>query len=198
MEASKASEGFTRADIRRILKIHERSLKAWERHRLIELHGRIGFSDLAALRTLKSLRESRIPALRIKASLAALRKRTGVRRPLVDLSLRPQGRKIAVQTSGALMEAETGQFLLPFDPHAPGRVRTLEPRSAAPPPPGSTRPKSGFSAAWKSRSAAATQPTPAKPTAHRRAIHGRRSPGSTSDAALPRPPFGSREATSGP
>ncbi|MBI1356019.1 MAG: tetratricopeptide repeat protein [Acidobacteria bacterium] len=133
MEALKASDGFTRADIRRILNIHERSLKAWERHRLIDLRGRLGFGDLAALRTLKRLSDSRIPALRIKNSLAALRKRTGVRRPLVDLTLRPQGRKIAVQTSGALMEAETGQFLLPFDPHAPGRVKTLELRATPPP-----------------------------------------------------------------
>lgn len=131
MEAAKATDGFSRADIRRILKIQERSLRAWERHGLFESRGRLGFTDLAALRTLKRLRESRVPAQRIKASLAALRKRTGVRRPLTDLRLTPERGRITVQTSGAFMEAETGQFLLPFNNPGPGRVTALEPRPQA-------------------------------------------------------------------
>jgi len=129
VEAVKATDGFSRAEIRRILKIQERSLLSWERLGLFESRGRIGFADLSALRTIKRLRDSRIPAQRIKASLQALRKRTGVRRPLNDLRLTPQGRRITVQTSGAFMEAETGQFLLPFNNPGPSRVTTLEPRA---------------------------------------------------------------------
>lgn len=125
----KATDGFSRAEIRRILKIQERSLRSWERLGLFEPRGRIGFADLSALRTIKRLRDSRIPAQRIKASLLALRKRTGVRRPLNDLRLTPQGGRITVQTSGAFMEAETGQFLLPFNNPGPGRVTMLEPRA---------------------------------------------------------------------
>ena len=122
----KATDGFSRADIRRILKIQERSLRSWERHGLFESRGRLGFADLTALRTLKRLRDSRVPAQRIKASLNALRKRTGVRRPLTDLRLTPERGRITVQTSGAFMEAETGQFLLPFNNPGPGRVTALE------------------------------------------------------------------------
>jgi tetratricopeptide (TPR) repeat protein len=131
--AVKASEGFSRADIRRILKIQERSLSAWERHGLVESRDRLGFTDLAELRTIKRLRESRIPAQRIKNALIALRKRTGVRRPLSDLRLTLERSRITVQTSGAFMEAETGQFLLPFNSPGPSRVTTLELRPKAEP-----------------------------------------------------------------
>lgn len=127
MEAVKATDGFSRADIRRILKINERSLRSWEKHGLLDLRGRLGFADLAALRTIKRLRDNRVPAKRIQASISALRKRTGVRRPLNDLRLNPEGRRITVQTSGAFMEAETGQFLLPFNNPGPGRITAFEP-----------------------------------------------------------------------
>ena len=42
-----ATQDFSRADVRRILKIPERSLKSWEKHGLYESSGSFAFPDLA-------------------------------------------------------------------------------------------------------------------------------------------------------
>jgi tetratricopeptide (TPR) repeat protein len=110
------TQDFSRADVRRILKIQESSLRSWERHGLYESPGRFAFLDLAALRTIKRLREEQIPPKRIRASLAALRNRIGVRRPLSELKLTSAGRFVTVDLPNVKMEALTGQLLLDFEP----------------------------------------------------------------------------------
>lgn len=83
------------------------------------------------LRTLKRLRESRVPPQRIKNSLLALQERVGVREPLSELRLWPQGRSIAVDLPNGSMDALTGQLLLDFrDPGEGERVQALEPLAA--------------------------------------------------------------------
>jgi tetratricopeptide (TPR) repeat protein len=110
-----ATQDFSRADVRRILKIPERSLRSWEKHGLYESSGSFAFPDLAALRTIKRLRESQIPPKRIRASLTALRDRIGVDRPLSELKLTPDGRSVTVDLPNVKMEAITGQLLLNFE-----------------------------------------------------------------------------------
>lgn len=132
MEPARPTEEFTRVEVRRILKIHERTLASWEEHELVEARGRFGFADLAVLRTLKRLRESRVPPQRIKNSLMALQERVGVREPLSELRLWPQGRSIAVDLPSGSMDALTGQLLLNFsDPEEIERVQAIE-QPAAP------------------------------------------------------------------
>ena len=128
MDALKPAEDFSRDEVRRILKIHERSLRSWEDHELVAERLRFGFNDLAVLRTLKRLRESRIPPQRIKISLLALRERIGVNEPLAELRVWPQGRQVAVDLPTGKMNALTGQLLLDFDqgPDEEGRVQTFE------------------------------------------------------------------------
>ena len=116
-----ATQDFSRADVRRILKIQESSLRSWERHGLCETSGRFAFLDLAALRTIKRLREHQIPPKRIRASLAALQDRIGVDRPLSELKLTPAGRVVTVDLPNAKMEALTGQLLLDFEPAPPAK-----------------------------------------------------------------------------
>ena len=118
-----ATQDFSRADVRRILKIPECSLRSWEKHGLYETSGRFAFPDLAALRTIKRLRENQIPPKRIRASLTALRDRIGVDRPLSELRLTTAGRNVTVDLPNATMEAITGQLLLNFESSA--QVRKL-------------------------------------------------------------------------
>ena len=120
------TQGYSRADVRRILKIQERSLRAWERQGLYESPGRFAFPDLTALRTIKRLRDHRVPSARIRASLAALRDRIGVRRPLSELKLSPTGRFVAVDLPNVKMEALTGQLLLDFESPSPTRLAVVE------------------------------------------------------------------------
>lgn len=137
VDALKPAEDFSRDEVRRILKIHERSLRSWEDHELVAERLRFGFNDLAILRTLKRLRESRIPPQRIKVSLVALKERIGVQEPLAELRLWPQGRQVAVDLPTGKMNALTGQLLLDFDREGPKdeRVQTF----AQPEPPEATR-----------------------------------------------------------
>ena len=121
-----ATQDFSRADVRRILKINERSLRSWERLGLYETRGRFAFPDLADLRTLKRLRDLQIPSVRIHASLAALRDRIGVRRPLSELRLSAAGRFVAVDLANVKMEALSGQLLLDFEPGAQSRLAVVE------------------------------------------------------------------------
>ncbi len=111
-----ADSGYSRSQVRRILKIRENRLRSWERHGLCEERGEFRFSDLVALRTLLKLRQDRIPPRRIKDSLSALRKSLpGVEQPLTELKIVANGRRLEVDLPGARMEAITGQLLLDFE-----------------------------------------------------------------------------------
>lgn len=116
MGVLQAREEFSRSDVRRILKISENRLRSWEDKGLCERQTEFGFADLIALKTLQKLRENRIPADRIKDSLLALREKlTGIQRPLLELRIFSDGRKVAVELPNGRMEALTGQMLFNFE-----------------------------------------------------------------------------------
>ena len=116
MASPKAADTYTRSEVRRILKISENRLRSWERLNLCERLTEFGFADLIALKTLQKLREKRIPAARIKSSLASLSKKlAGIKRPLWDLKIVSDGKRVAVELPGGKMEALTGQMLFDFD-----------------------------------------------------------------------------------
>ena len=133
MAIHKAADTFARADVRRILKITENRLRSWEKLGLYECPKEFGFADLIALKTLQKLRENRIPNARIKASLASLtEKLAGIERPLWELKITSNGRKIAVELPGGKMEALTGQMLFNFDAASLRPVTELEKDAARP------------------------------------------------------------------
>lgn len=102
--------------MRRIADITERQLKAWEKQGLVEAHEQFGFSDLLALKTLKKLRELRIPPKQIQRAITSLKSRLeDVPHPLAQLRITAEGRKITVRVGGSMMEPITGQLLLDFD-----------------------------------------------------------------------------------
>ena len=120
--SGKAAEAYTRSEIRRILGINENSLRSWERVGLAEVKQTYSFADLISLKTLQSLRDNRISARAIRDALHQLRLRlANVTRPLDELKIVSDGRRIAVELPGERMEALTGQMLFDFD------AKTLKP-----------------------------------------------------------------------
>ncbi len=124
---------YSRAEVRRILKINENRLRAWERAGLCRARQEFDFVDLIALKTLQKLRENRIPTERIQQALRALREKlSGIDRPLWELKIVSDGRKVAVELPGGKMEALTGQMLFDFEVSKLRSVATFEPpRQAA-------------------------------------------------------------------
>jgi len=113
---SEPKQAYSRDDIRRILKVSDARLRSWERIGLFEPRQEFSFSDLIALKTLQKLRENRIPPDRIRRALTSLSKKlAGVERPLAELKIISDGKKIAVDLGDGKMEALTGQLLFNFD-----------------------------------------------------------------------------------
>lgn len=107
---------YSRKEVRRLLAVTERQLRDWERHDLIEPAQNFSFSDLIALKTLRKLRESRIPARKIKAAVAAVRARlSDIGDPLRELKVLSDGKRIRVEMEGQHMEPVSGQLLFNFD-----------------------------------------------------------------------------------
>ena len=133
MANPKAADTFARAEVRRILKITENRLRSWERAGLCEHRSEFGFADLIALKALQKLRENRIPNERIKRSLASLtEKLSGIERPLWELKITSDGRKVAVELPGGKMEALSGQMLFNFEASSLKPVTVLDKKETRP------------------------------------------------------------------
>ena len=59
-EGTPSAGEYRREDVRRMVSVTERQLRAWEKQGLVKSGETFGFSDLLALKTLKKLRELRI------------------------------------------------------------------------------------------------------------------------------------------
>lgn len=107
---------WRREDVRRIADITERQLRSWEKQGLVESHEQFGFSDLLALKTLKTLREQRISPRQIQRAITSLKSGLdAVEHPLAQLRITANGRKITVRVAGRMLEPISGQLLLDFD-----------------------------------------------------------------------------------
>ncbi len=133
-EDATASGAWQREDVCRMLDISVRQLAAWEKLGLIQPGASFGFPDLVALRTLKSLREFRIPVRRIRDAVTSLKARLeNIDQPLAQLRITSEGRRIAVHISGARMEVMSGQLLLDFGDKEIQKLRSF-PMKAEPSP----------------------------------------------------------------
>lgn len=125
-------EEYSRADIRRQFGLSERQLKSWERQELIPAAQSYSFSDLIAFKTLIKLTENRISSRRIGQALKSLREKLDwVKRPLSELRIVSDGRRIAVHVAGQKMEAISGQILFDFEAAGLGEVAAFPPRKPA-------------------------------------------------------------------
>jgi tetratricopeptide (TPR) repeat protein len=113
---------YTRKDVRRQFGLTERQLRSWERQGLLPHAESYLFSDLAAIRTLSELHQHRFRAREIGRALQSLRLKTGNERPLSEMRLQWDGKRITVRMAGQMMEAVSGQILLDFDSAQPGGV----------------------------------------------------------------------------
>ena len=114
MPASSA-ESYSREELRRILHLSERQLGAWQRQGLVPA-GPYTFSDLIAVKTILKLRQNNVALKKIQSSVSALkRKLKGIERPLTELKISSDGRRILVNYQGAVMDPDTGQLLFNFD-----------------------------------------------------------------------------------
>lgn len=110
--------GYSREQVRRLLKIPERLLRVWERQQLISEQKEYRFSDLLLLKTIVRLRDERIPAQRIRRSLLALRERMKDTPDLFsEVRVSSHGHRVRVQVGKSHMDPISGQLLFDFDEH---------------------------------------------------------------------------------
>lgn len=129
------SGAWRREDVCRMLGITTRQLSAWEKQGLMAPGDSFGFPDLVALKTLRRLRELHISPRKIKDAVSSLKKRLeDIDRPLAQLKITTEGRRIAVHVSGSRMEAISGQLLFDFGQREIEKLRAF-PMKAAPPEP---------------------------------------------------------------
>jgi tetratricopeptide (TPR) repeat protein len=113
---SSPESGYARDEVRRMIAVSDRQLRAWQKQGLVPLAEVFGFSDLLALKTLKKLRDLRIAPAKIRLAMASLRRMVkDVDQPLSQLRITVEGRRLAVHVSGDKMEPITGQLLFDFD-----------------------------------------------------------------------------------
>lgn len=116
-------ERFTQREVSRIVGVDAARLRYWHRLRLVVPSARWGerfydFGDLVALRSIKTITDSHIPARKICRAVAALgRSGEKILAPLGELQFFPSGRQVAAiarDSAGSAIEPLTGQFVLPF------------------------------------------------------------------------------------
>jgi len=127
--ATRLSQRYTRKEVGRILGVEAGRLRYWERLRLVRPEARWGerfysFGDLVALRTVKRLTESRIPAQRVRRAVALVEQQFGeAPLPLQALQFLEQGRDVLVIPPGAARPFSPikQQWVFSFD--APARLQ---------------------------------------------------------------------------
>jgi len=126
---------FTRGEIARLLGITPARLRTLDRAGISPTGRRRGrraytFTDLLALRTAQTLLDRKVRLRDVTRAISAL-KRTlpKVARPLVELRIVSDGRRVVVHTHDGAFEPLTGQMLLDFDVQAlrDDVVRVLRP-----------------------------------------------------------------------
>lgn len=91
---------------------------------------RFSFQDLIVLRTARALTLANVPQRRIHQSLRALRGKLPDRMPLSGLAIDAVGARVVVRERGRQWQAESGQYLLAFEPGADERsITVIEPPS---------------------------------------------------------------------
>ena len=132
MVSKAPQQDYSRADVRRQFRLTERQLKSWERESLVPPLESYSFSDLIAIRTILELRGKGFRSRNIAEAVSSLRRKLDdVKRPLSELRILSDGRKIAVWVAGHKMEALTGQILFDFEAAELGGVRDFPERKQA-------------------------------------------------------------------
>jgi tetratricopeptide (TPR) repeat protein len=113
---------FTRSEVSRLLSLTPARLSSLDRTGIVSPSGRrrgrraYTFSDLIALRTAQALLQQRVRLRDVTRAVLALKQSLPqVSRPLVELKVASDGRKVVVYTGTGTFEAVSGQMLFDFD-----------------------------------------------------------------------------------
>lgn len=117
---------YGREDIRRLLQVSERRLRAWEKQGLVDAAGSYGFSDIAALRAIKRLSDLHFSGAQIRKAINGLKTRLEhIERPFEQARFTAEGRRITVHVAGDKLDPVSGQLLFDFDARAEAPVRAF-------------------------------------------------------------------------
>ena len=116
---------YSRQDVLRILKLHPHQLSAWERAGLMLPSQQYDFGDLSQLRILRDLRATRVPAKNIRTSVAAMKRVSGMRNPLLEATVVRRGSRVSFRHGGALVDPLTQQLAFDFDLSAPHQLSVV-------------------------------------------------------------------------
>lgn len=110
---------FTRAEVSRLLGVSVARLGTLDRTGVVSPSGRrrgrraYTFTDLIAMRTAQGLLERNVRLRDVTRAIAALKKSLpGVTRPLVELKIASDGKRVVVYSTNGAFEPTTGQMLL--------------------------------------------------------------------------------------
>jgi DNA-binding transcriptional MerR regulator len=119
-----SSDRFSRADIERIFDITPQRLRALERTGVVGpslLDGKVAafsFQDLISMRAALTLINAGVKLKDVVSAVESLKaKLPKVKRPLMELKITTDGKKLIVKSSGTRFEPTTGQILLDFEPN---------------------------------------------------------------------------------
>jgi tetratricopeptide (TPR) repeat protein len=113
---------FTRTEVSRLLGVSAGRLSSLDRNGVVTPSGRrrgkraYTFTDLIAMRTAQELLERRVRLRDVTRAVAALRKSLpSVSRPLVELKIASDGKRVIVYSGEGAFEPLTGQMLLDLE-----------------------------------------------------------------------------------
>ncbi len=124
---------YGREDICRLLQVSERRLRGWEKQGLVDAAGVYGFSDIAALRTIKRLSDLRFSPGQIRRAINGLKSHIeDMERPFEQARFSAEGRRIAVHVAGDKLDPVSGQLLFDFEANPGAAVRAFPARREEP------------------------------------------------------------------
>jgi Flp pilus assembly protein TadD/DNA-binding transcriptional MerR regulator len=131
---------FTRREVAKLLNVPETKLKSLDKAKVVSPSGsRLGkraytFQDLIALRATRELLAHNVKLRDVARAIGALRSTLPrVTRPLQELRIVSDGRRVVVRADGGSFEAVTGQMVMDFQVGArrDDGVRVLRPQTPA-------------------------------------------------------------------
>ena len=107
--------GYTRADLLRILRVTPRQLSSWERASLVASAEQYSFADLQQIKKIRDLCAKRVRPAAIRQSLEAMQRQvSGMSNPLLEATAFSSGSRVAFRHKGRVVEPVSGQFVMDF------------------------------------------------------------------------------------
>ncbi len=131
---------FTRREVSKLLSVSETRLRSLDQAKIVSPSGQRGkqraytFQDLIALRATRELLEHRVRLRDVARAIGVLRATLPrVTRPLQELRIVGDGRRVVVRSDAGSFEPLTGQMVLDFDVQSlrDDVVRTLRPETTS-------------------------------------------------------------------